>query len=243
MPYSDYSVVLNPTALRSPYGAAFARALGIVKDHYMTRVRVGTKLRFPDYATPEALGAIGDERLIDRSADTLMSTSETDAQYAARLKSTWKDGWYWGGTAFGMLRALAFQGYSTANSAGPTIIQQNGIWWTLDGSGNLVITVMPAWSFAPPNLWSTFLVMFASPPAPWSSISNPPTPSSIPSADEIAKLVRIINLWRPGHMTCAGIQVVQSGKVWGFPASNTWGTGTWGGTTTIFPVPPTPILP
>lgn len=231
MPYRDSQIQGAPTALQKPYGRAWLRAQGIVKDYYLARTKQAVKMRFPDFAPPDALGAIGDERLIDRSAGPQVAIPETDAQYAARLKNAWGI-WYWGGTAFGMLTALAEQGYSAV------LIQQNGVRWSLDGGGNLVIVNGPAFNFPAPNLWSTFIVLIYDVPSSWTDIENPPTSSSAPTANEIARLVRIINLWRPGHMTCAGLRVRLSGRIWGYPIGNVWGSGTWGGSVTTFAVPP-----
>lgn len=235
MPYRVRQIQTAPTALQKAYGRAWLRASGLVKDFYLERAKQAVKLRFPSYATPDALGAIGDERLIDRAVGPQLSVPETDGEYSARLRNAWGI-WYWGGTAFGMLTALAAQGYT-----GAVLIQQNGVRWSLSG-GALVIVNGPAFNFPAPNLWSTFLVLLPTVPSSWTDIVNPPTPTSSPDANEIARLIRIINLWRPGHMTCAGLRVVISGRVWGHPVSNVWGTGTWGGVITNFDVPPSPIL-
>ena len=42
MSYASYQVVLNPTALQNPYGRAFFRALGIVKDAYIQQGQAAT---------------------------------------------------------------------------------------------------------------------------------------------------------------------------------------------------------
>jgi hypothetical protein len=228
MSYRQYQPGLMPTSLQDPYGQSFQRAQGIVKDYLLQLTRQATQLRFPDFASSDALGAIGDERLIDRGAGPQLVTQETDAAYAARLKAAW-DIWYWAGTAFGMLTALAVQGYS------PTIVQQNGRRFNLDMSGNLVITDGLPWTFPAPNLWNTFLVIFTTVPASWTNIQNPPTALSAPTIDEVERIVRIINLWRPAHMICAGLQAVISGAIWGI---GTWGTPRkWGGSSVVFPVP------
>ena len=230
MGYAQYQPQLQPTTLLDPVGQAFMRAQGIVKDYFLQLTRQATQLRFPGFASADALGAIGGERLIDQGGGPQLISPETAIAYAARLINAWAI-WYWAGTAFGMLTALAVQGYA------PEIIQQNGLRFTLSG-GSLVITVGAPWSFPPPNLWNTFLVYFATPPSSWTSIVNPPTPTSAPTADEIARLVRIINLWRPAHMICAGIEVLTSGLIWGEPGL-TWGAGgkVWGGAKTTFAVP------
>lgn len=231
MPYASYQPALQPTAIQDPVGQAFMRAQGIVKDYLLERARQAVQMRFPTFASSDALGATGSERLIDRGEGPQLLSPESDGDYAARLIDAWNI-WYWGGTAYGMLKALAVQGYT------PSIVQQNGLRFNLDGSGNLVIVVGPPWRFPSPNLWNTFLVIFTTVPSSWIDIHNPPTSTSSPSDNELARIARIINLWRPAHMICAGLEVVTSGVVWGFPSSRKWGDGSvWGGTATTFPVP------
>lgn len=230
MSYATYQPALQPTTIQDPVGQAFMRAQGIVKDYLLELSRQATQMRFPDFASSDALGSIGSERLIDRGAGPQLVTQETDAAYAARLKTAW-DIWYWAGTAFGMLTALAVQGYT------PYVVQQNGLRFSLDGSGALVVTVGAPWTFPAPNLWNTFLVILTSIPSSWTDIQNPPTTSSAPTVNEIDRIARIINLWRPAHMVCAGLQVVTSGSIWGF--GHTWGDGhLWGGTQTTFTISP-----
>lgn len=231
MSYRQYQAAIQPTSLQDPQSQAFMRAQGVVKDYLLNLIRQGVMLRFPSHASSDSLGAIGDERSIDRGAGPQLVSPETDAAYAIRLIDAW-DIWSWAGTAFGMLTALAVQGYT------PSIVQQNGVRFSLDGGGALIVENGPAWPFPPPDLWNTFLVIFTDIPSSWTDIHNPATPTSSPSDNEIARIVRIINLWRPGHMICAGLEVVTSGGIWGFPLSKTWGDGhLWGGTTTTFTVP------
>lgn len=204
-----------------------------MKDFYLQQAKAGVKLRFPDQATPDALAAIGDERLIDQGNDPLTGTTETQAAYAARVKGAWGQDnntgglWYWGGTAFGMLTALAAQGYT-----GIHLIQQNGIDWTLP-AGVITATARTPWSFATSN-WNQFILVMPTAPASWTGMVTPPTPTSVPSQDEVQKLFRIIDLWRPVHMLCAGILVIVSGNVWGYPDGKVWGSHNWGPGVTVF---------
>lgn len=241
MSYRVAQVQQAPSWLQDPYGRSWFRALGIVKDHFAYLARQATKLRLPNVAqsSPDAIAALGRERLIDQGNDNTTGATETLAAYTARVKAAWgADGvrgqqpaegeWYWGGTAFGMLEALSLQGYPQAK-----LWQQNGrVWFLNAGAIDWVDGAAASW------LWNSFFVVFDAPPASWTSIVNPPTDVSVPSAAEVAKLVRIINLWRPPHMACRGILVILGGKIWGYPFTNLWGTGVWGGSTVVFLVPP-----
>lgn len=226
MSYAKYEPSLVPTPLQDPYGQAFLRAMGLQKDSYVFQAKQAVGYRFPDFAPPDALSAIGRERLIDQGIDPQLSPSETSAAYAARLKDAWNI-WLKGGTAWGMLIALAAQGYTGAH-----VLQQNGLDFSLSG-GNLVITTVPIFRSGDP--FSRFLVYFPSPPSSWTNIVNPPTPSSAPTLQELRKLRRIINLWKPACALCYAIGVVTSGApaYWGQNGAQ-WGTGHWGGGITWF---------
>jgi len=224
--YAKYEPALAQTPLQDPYGQAFLRAFGLVKDAYALQARVATSYRFPDFAPPDALAAIGAERLIDQGNDPQLATPETSAAYAARLKDAWNI-WLKGGPAWGMLIALAAQGYTGAH-----VLQQNGIDFSLSG-GNLVMTTVPV--FRPGDPFSRFLVYFPTAPSSWTNIANPPTSSTLPSLGELRKLRRIIALWKPACALCYGIGVVTSGgpASWGQVGAQ-WGTGHWGGSITWF---------
>lgn len=155
--YRDYEAQqLVNTALQGPQGAAFMRSLGITKDFYAARARQAVKMRFPSFASTDALGAIGDERLIDRGP------TETDAAYAARLRDAW-NAWTFGGTAFGLLTALTIQGYAP-------VVMNSSFQNTLDGNGNLV-QVATAWRRD--LVWNNFTLILPHPwPTRWLSAGN-----------------------------------------------------------------------
>lgn len=230
MSYRVFEPSLAPTALQDPYGQSYLRARGIVKDYLAQQARAAVNQRFPQYAAPDALGALGDERSIDQGIDSQLGANETNAAYALRLRDAWNI-WVKGGTAWGILLALAAQGYTT-----PHIIQQNGLEFYLSG-GSLVVVPRPPLSIAIPpasvSPWNAFIIYFPSPPSTWTSIINPPTAISAPPISELRKLRRIIKLWQPAWTFCAGIGVVTSGSpaFWGI---GTWGSGAWGGTVVWF---------
>ncbi len=255
MTYAEYEAGIVQTALQKPYGQSFLRGLGIVKDWVVGQTKTGVQYRFPDFAVPDALGAIGDERSIGQGIDTLTGANESSTDYADRLKNAWAADdafgaqpdtddsiWYWGGTGFGMLRAFAALGYGQD----VTIIQQNGVYYSLDGSDNLVIANHAALSGWP--YWNSFLVLFSTTPASWTAPAQVCTSSTVPSLNEINRLIQLIRIWRPAQMLCLGIQLTVSGRVWGLPPSGSsgapvWGTGTWGGSVIRWGDPPTQAYP
>lgn len=232
MGYRNFQPAIQPTALQDPYGQAWMRAQGIVKDYLLDLARHATQLRFPSFASPDALGAIGSERLIDKGTSPQLGTPETDAAYAVRLKNAWSI-WSLAGTAWGLLTAFKAQGYA------PTLVQQNGLQFTLDGGGNVVITVGAP--LAVP-IWNMFEVWFPTVPSSWTDIHNPPTLTSAPSITELRRLRRIINLWKPAHMFCIGIGVLVSGHIWGEP-NLLWGEmgAEWGPADVVY-FPATDVL-
>jgi hypothetical protein len=220
--YRTIQAELMPTGLRDPYGQSFTRAFGIIKDHYAQRARTAVMQRFPDHAAEDALGALGDERGIDRGDSVQRSPPEARAAYAARVKDAW-EAWTLGGTAWGMLKAFAHQGYF------PYIKCANGLVYNVDVDLNLTITDGPPLPDLL-GLWSQFFVWFATAPTSWTDIQTPPTPTSIPSIYEVRRIRHaIIDRWKPAWTRCVGIGVLVSGGpgIWGAPGAK-WGTGTWG---------------
>jgi hypothetical protein len=200
--YRTYQPGLMNTALQDPYGQAFQRSLGIVKDYLLARTKTAVQQRFPSLAVPDAIGAIGNERKIDQGNDIQLSPAETPVAYAARLRDAWNI-WMLGGAAWGMLKAFAAQGYF------PQLVCQNGLYYSVDTGLNLSITQGPSLSFP---LWTEFFVWFNATPSSWSSIVVPPTPSSVPSIYELRKFRHnIIDRWKPAWAKCVGIGVLTSG--------------------------------
>jgi hypothetical protein len=202
--YADYQAATAPTMFQGPYGQAFQRALGLVKDYLYLRAKLSVTARFPDFAPADALGAIGDERKIDQGVDAQLSSPETSKAYAQRLINAWLT-WLLGGTAWGMLQAFAAQGYF------PQIVCANGLVYSVDSGLNLTVTQGPALGFQIP-FWNTFFIWFGTLPSSWTDVATPPTPSSSPSLYEVQRLRRIIlNRWKPAWALCIGIAVQTSG--------------------------------
>jgi len=152
---------------------------------------------------------------------------ESSAAYAARLQDAWNT-WPWAGTPFGLLRALNATGYTNVVLAQV----RGGKQFTLDGTGALVISSTGSWTstFMADPFWSRFDVIFPQPlRASWVSGGVPASNSG-----ESNFIRSLIALWKPGSATCGRIIIVTAGKVWGSPASQLWGSGVWGGTTTVW---------
>lgn len=164
MPYKDHYPQLAPPPLNGPNGKKYFQGIGTWLDNERSRLLQGVLARFPgkilrdptrldsnpsdpnEYAPADALDQIGEDRLIPRGG-AASGTPETDTAYAARLLDAWK---IWGGddtpvtgkggpagSHLGILNALKAAGFPTG-STGATIVQYNGTYSQLDGSGNLV---------------------------------------------------------------------------------------------------------
>jgi hypothetical protein len=215
--WQDYQAELAPPWLRQGAGEAWLRGVGDAKDGLELRLRESVKARFPAEAPLDALTRIGGDR-----GGLERGVTETEAAWRARLRGAW-DVWPWAGTPTGVLRALAFAGYTSV-----VLVTGTGRAHTLDISGNVVTTL--AGDVMPSGFWNGFRVLFVS-PLPPSWVPTPPSNGS----DEVNTLRRLVKQWKPGHAIFEDMVVVQ-GNVWGFPATQTWGQPglTWGGGTTIW---------
>jgi hypothetical protein len=220
--YRAVQASLGHTPLQDPRGQAWLRAFGIVKDFLAQRARASVLQRMPLSAAEDALGVLGTERGVDLGSSLQRSPAEALSAYRERVRRAWET-WGLGGTAWGMLKAFAAQGYY------PEIVCANGLVYSVDVGLNLTIVQGPPLASLL-RLWSHFFVWFRAPPSSWTDIVSPPTPSSTPSIYELRRLRHIvIDRWRPAWTRCIGIGVLVSGGpgIWGAPGS-TWGTGTWG---------------
>lgn len=240
MGYADWFSKLLPTSLRRAVFGKYSQALGesldasddggfigqgmLGPDWGVTpRLKFAVKARFPDNplgatATPDdALDQTGGERLLERGP------GETSAAWGTRLRLAW-DAWVYGGTPLGLLTQLKIAGYTNV-----AIGIGLGHWYTLDGTGALVDVSFPAPFKAVEGdparrYWNQFVLLFFAPlPVSWQT-GGPPAANS----DEVAKIKRILNRWRPAVARCWRIAVQVSGGCWGYPVTQLWGDGsTW----------------
>lgn len=236
---------MYPTGLQGPYGQAFGRALGIVKDFYAERARQAVKQRFPDYAATDSLGVLGEERGIDLGSSLQRSPAESWTAYAGRVKNAWNL-WHLGGTAWGMLRAFAAQGYYPlivcANGDVYSLAAGDGTWggggawgegtWGEPAEGTDGELIIGSTAPLTDTLWNRFYVWFPVPPSSWTDPAMPATTSSTPNIYEIRRLFRIcVDRWRPAWAKCLFIGTTYGSMpgIWGAPGA-TWGApgATWG---------------
>jgi hypothetical protein len=215
--YKDYLPSIAPPWLQGPIGKKFWQSVGQVMDAHRARITDGTKARFPGYAATDSLDAIGADRQLPRAL------GESDEDYAARLEAAWTT---WGehpeegggaGSHLALLRQLAAHGF-VMGATGTTIVQQNGRYSQLDGSGDLVLgTLMecvnrmdltgavpgdtPGWTFdGRPDFYSMFGILF---------------PDN--QGFELPLLNRLVEKWKPAKALYIGAWRIVTGTLLGWP--------------------------
>lgn len=240
--YETYLPSIQPPPLKGPWAKKFFGAVGKQMDTVAQRYRDATFARLAAYATGEQLDLIGQERKLPRGP------AESDGDCSARLIAAW-DTWAGdnvpltgkgggAGSHLGMLLAIKAAGILTG-STGATIVQQNGRYSQLDGSGNLVLgTLMdcvnrvdlqgtpnarPGWMFeARDNFYSEFGIVFP--------VDTPVPPAVLNAA---------VEQWRPSKALYIGAWIIQAGRLLGWPAgARTLGTEPNLGGNTIVYIPP-----
>jgi hypothetical protein len=97
--YADFQPGLYPTGLAGPYGTAWGRSQGAMKDRVITlaidAVDAGLVLRCP----ADALPLLGEDVALPRLP------LDTDDSYRSRVSAAW-DTWPWAGTRTGLLNVF-----------------------------------------------------------------------------------------------------------------------------------------
>jgi hypothetical protein len=156
----------TPEWLQGKGGKAWFQASGDRLDELAHRANQAILARFPYTAPPDALGLVGQDRLISRNE------TDTDAEFAARLQSAWTLQ-HGRGTVEGVLRLLLYHGHETVAYS---ILRK---YW-LDSGGDLQQTPYE-YNFDYPNTWWSKILFFF------------PT---IPAEDERINIGRLVKTWK-----------------------------------------------
>jgi hypothetical protein len=186
-------------------GQRYLYAIGLHIDRLGDAITVGVKKRYPTYIEPgfaapddDALALIGRDRTIPRGP------AESGAAYATRL-TEWIDDLKMSGNAFETLRQI--QGYLTPNHTTLRLVNNWGIWYTLNPDYSTALTISPLVAGVPNWNWDNA--------GPWQQTWSP--------------------LWAWSRfwviIYCNGGLPFDNGRKWG--DGTKWGSGwTWGTTAT-----------
>lgn len=171
-------------------------------------------------APSDALDTIGADRELPRGS------GESDALYATRLLVAWEQ-WKYGGSHYGILRALAIAGFQDMIT-----VQQNGRYGMLTGGAGTVAdltlgllmtcatrSLHPGWTFdARDDFWTIFGIVFTVDHA-----NLQPNGDGSVSPGQ-AMLTAMAKQWRQSESNYQGAFVILAGELLGWPLARTLGT-------------------
>lgn len=179
----------------------------------------------PSIAPSDALDAIGFDRELPRGP------AEADATYAVRLLGAW-EAWKYGGSHYGLLRALQILGYTDM-----IVVQQNGRFSHLTGSSGTIADMalgslmtcadrLTPWTSVPPGwmaeantlFFSSFSIVFTADHA-----NLQPNGDGSVSPGQAA-LRSIVKTWKPAEAVYRRAAVILTGILLGWPTGRTGGT-------------------
>jgi len=200
--YADYQPGLYPTGLAGPWGTAWGRSQGTMKDRVITlaidAVDAGLVLRCPDDALPLLGADVSLEQLPLDDADS----------YRARIAAAWET-WRWAGTrtaltlVFAQLNPEGSTRIATAHELGRTPWAQ---WWAF-----LTQPSPPG-----PRTWSTS-----------GSWGHGVWGSAVPRAT-VRTVRRLARQFSNARDRGWAVALRSSPGVWGAPSTWNAGAGTWG---------------
>ena len=212
--YAQHQQDLMPGALRGPYGLAWARAHGTLKDQLVARTR--QSVYAGGVSDPEGRGREAPADALPRlglDAEIERAPSETDASYRARIAGAWES-WSWLGTRYGITYAVGLLGYGY-----PAIVAWRTLPW--DSRSDL-------WA----RLRAFFLGRAAWTGAAWGAWSwGSRLVEDIEAADPATvrpQLRRTLRQWVNARDRVFTVTVARGENLWGMFV---WGEGTWASAT------------
>jgi hypothetical protein len=205
---SQYNV--SPPFLQGFVSSRYMYAFGAVLDAMVEAAWQGVRARFPGLGTPTALKYVGADRNLDRYA------SETDDQYAARLRAAF-DTWRTAGSAASILNQLA--GYF-GNPPSPffiRIVTNSGVWYTWQDGAVVRHVSSPNnwnWDGYSTRWWRFWVIVDCSTTHPfrdegtWGDGAvwgDGGTWGSTAQASDVSALQSILRKWKPANAQCVNI--------------------------------------
>lgn len=212
MPFRDSILAISPPFLTEEGGVAEAvqYAEGTAMDALGQWAIEGVKASMPGVGTPTALYLSGRDMQIDRGPN------ETDDHYAARLQGA-VDSHRVKGSGPELLRQL-HSWFSPSTATPLRIVSNSAVWHSIDTTTEDVTKTVVGtnWTWdalTPTNWWRGWVIIDSSagPWAPkvWGSSGNYGTGTwgSSATPTEVASIRRIVDTWKPAHITCVNIIV------------------------------------
>jgi hypothetical protein len=187
---------------RIAYRLQWSIALALDADWAL--LREGIKARMPGVGTPQALGYIGADRLIDRGP------SEPAANYATRLSGAF-DTWRGAGNPHKLLEQL--RAYFLPDPHAIRVVSNASVWHEIDPTTEEITrTKASNWIWdaftATPRWWRGWVVIDSS-AGPWTQwfIGDPDvflgdghTLGSTATVSQVLDVKRIVRRWKPQHV-------------------------------------------
>lgn len=219
MLWEEWLPALAPGWLQRQWGGGYLRAVGAEQDELLSEVIQARKAMMPNYAgagpATDALPIIGAERGLERGP------SDTDASYGERLRRAWET-LPTRGSPRGLLTQLRVMGFDWERL---NYIQRSGRRVKLALDGTVTISDGPIWTFdgKSPLAYAQYGLLFETdqPTITWSGGAG--------FSAEAALLNRLAYRWRNSKAEFMGTWILGTGRIWGWPTTVNWGTGTWGG--------------
>ena len=213
MPFRDSILAISPPSLTEEGGTAEAvqYSEGVALDAIGDWMIEGVMASMPGYGTNDALYLIGIDMQIDRGP------TETDAHYIDRLQGA-VDSHRVKGSGGELLKQLA--AWFSPSVATPIRLVNNRAVWHEINLTTLVVTKTNVgtnwtWDGYTPTRWWRGWVIIDSSAGPWTIDvwdftglwGDGGTWGSSATLGDVASIRRIIDRWKPAHMTCMNIIV------------------------------------
>lgn len=214
MPFRDSILEISPPFLVEEGGTAEAiqYATGLMLDAHSQWATEGVKAAMPGYGTPTALYLIGRDMQIDRGPN------ETDAHYIGRLQRA-VDSHRVRGSGPELLKQL-LAWFSPRTDVPLRIVSNSAVWHSINTTTEVVTKTVVGtnwtWDTFTPTRWWRGWVIINSTIGPWApdgvwgdpgDFGDGGTWGSTATLGEVAQIRRIVDKWKPAHITCMNIIV------------------------------------
>lgn len=231
---------LAPRWLTEGEGELVGYSLDLLKDGFIQRAYLGMLARLPENgpngetAPHDALTAMGRDR------GRIQGISETDADYAVRLKG-WLAAWKTAGNPYTLMRELA--SYLEPGFSFRTV-DARGNWYSRAADGTETTLLQQGnwnWDGDHPERWSRFWVViypngvWEVEPLTWGDPSDTPWGSdlatdmlglTVVTQEQVTKVKAIVRDWKPAGTRC--VNIIVSPDETSFEPATPEPDGNWG---------------